>query len=221
MGGFPLFLDCLWGIETKSGNGIGGKTGHVFRLPMRNWNVNQEAYWRAWAYFVFRLPMRNWNLDRLSFEWSSWLRFLDCLWGIETYRRLYMYAYIYEFLDCLWGIETFLKRENKVMPCPFLDCLWGIETGISLRSVGRDNWVFRLPMRNWNEIPTRNSCFIPALVFRLPMRNWNPDLNKLLSFSSSFLDCLWGIETLNAADRKAVLDEFLDCLWGIETQFYC
>ena len=76
--------------------------------------------------------------------------------------------------------------------------------------------VYRLPMRNWNRIAVSEyGDFIR--VYRLPMRNWNQRLHLDRHSVFTFIDYLWGIETIKKKGAKKMEGLFIDYLWGIET----
>ena len=98
----------------------------------------------------------------------------------------------------------------------FLAYLWGIETQVEWRELRACDYVFSVPMRNWNatmsrkislalmvfSVPMRNwnssSAFLAAAtigVFSVPMRNWNSVFPDLPPKAELFLAYLWGIET--------------------------
>jgi len=56
------FIDYLWGIETLPPLFQKGHSKAVYRLPMRNWNEDEEVR-EVVGRAVYRLPMRNWNED--------------------------------------------------------------------------------------------------------------------------------------------------------------
>ena len=99
------FLDYLWGIETSGSASLGVLNYIVFRLPMRNWNLDRGER-LGQTVTVFRLPMRNWNFLLGSFVASGSIEFLDYLWGIETTFPFRSNDLCRTFLDYLWGIET-------------------------------------------------------------------------------------------------------------------
>mgnify|MGYP007076487349 CR=1 FL=1 len=101
---------------------------------------------------VYRLPMRNWNANLGDDIDYSKIKFIDYLWGIETYKIL---AWI--------GIKNL-----------FIDYLWGIETSVSSGCFFKCSQVYRLPMRNWNQ-SLNSMCVSCCRVYRLPMRNWNSE----------------------------------------------
>ena len=166
--------------------------------------------------FVYRVPMRNWNRLIFLYDYNR-KRFIACLWGIETGRIPFVHFSKFMFIACLWGIETLYY---KYIVAFFI-------------------FVYRVPMRNWNPVPSTGSIkgrgFIACLwgietkhfqvelnltnwVYRVPMRNWNYDYNRKRSLT---LICLsrayeelkqWSEFTSYFYSR-----EFIACLWGIET----
>ena len=77
------------------------------------------------------------------------------------------------FIACLWGIETPIINNCSEICVTFIACLWGIETWWHLQILSILKNVYRVPMRNWNEL--QKFVFHPSF--------W-------------FIACLWGIETV-------------------------
>jgi len=78
--------------------------------------------------------------------------------------------------------------------------------------------VYRLPMRNWNKL--KGKKFIELyLVYRLPMRNWNLSipLTSAMDIDSVYRLPMrnWNLLVLNLRSLEMYL--FIDYLWGIET----
>ena len=146
------------------------------------------------------------------------LRFLACLWGIETPFKCLIFwtkRWVFSVPMRNWNQKKILKKLklNFVFSVPmrnwnsigyspdkdtyimFLACLWGIETQIYIRK-----WWFRT---NW---------FLACL--------WGIETSKdcISGFDLfQFLACLWGIETLVNHETTLAGSLFLACLWGIET----
>ena len=155
-----------WNSTAKS---LSDTLSIVFTLPMRNWNssVGSKSQLQASSFYptyeelkccarqesgrwlvVFTLPMRNWNIS-LSHRYTSKLKFLPYLWGIEIafagggiVRRPTVFTLpmrnwnsehsIYlehnnKFLPYLWGIEIFTPPFLWGLRNMFLPYLWGIE----------------------------------------------------------------------------------------------
>ena len=123
---------------------------------------------------VFTVPMRNWNLFYFWSWFCFWFWFLQYLWGIETFLRYhFIYPLSKQFLQYLWGIETiqclliplyafsFYSTYEELKPpkleriqrmWAFLQYLWGIETRNIWWYFNFYEWVFTVPMRNWNRL---------------------------------------------------------------------
>ena len=80
---FARFLQYLWGIETFFYSYSAIPYLQVFTVPMRNWNYIMYLACFYW-YYVFTVPMRNWNRGHRG-SISQRGRFLQYLWGIETF----------------------------------------------------------------------------------------------------------------------------------------
>ena len=142
---------------------------------------------------VFILPMRNWN----NLQFCKNVVFYSFH---LTYEELKLINLIYH-PDV--SIRFHLTYEELKL------------VGMSYYSPG--NWVFILPMRNWNQevaeaiekvynvfiLPMRNwnhqeiqEKAAKLLVFILPMRNWNFVFFRCPRFLlATFSSYLWGIET--------------------------
>ena len=234
-----LFLLYLWGIETPK---------FTMLIDIR--------------FQVFTLPMRNWNTRFAQSDVAEKYKFLLYLWGIETLRPVGLCLWRVKFLLYLWGIETgissfkspllwrfyFTYEELKQSPKThlkyssflFLLYLWGIETLDWNRLSCIVNWVFTLPMRNWNipriaqdgsgtyvfTLPMRNWNFpktdpppaLPAIVFTLPMRNWNiAEAKKAKKPKKGFYFTYEELKPDYLTQKALRFCAFLLYLWGIET----
>ena len=122
-----LFLQYLWGIETKEIIRSLFYTKLVFTVPMRNWNSVFPIKAR-YVRLVFTVPMRNWNKCRRSWKRVCGNRFYS------TYEELKLRLPNKGALRkaCFYSTYEELKQVSKVMKTgmwqSFLQYLWGIET---------------------------------------------------------------------------------------------
>ena len=157
------FLECLWGIETTIWAFDNEVKGHVFRVPMRNWNNFSILIFPSPLY-VFRVPMRNWNsYDNPDIVMINTIVFRVPMrnWNFHCQVATTQYTAVFrvpmrnwncnhqeaskqklsEFLECLWGIETcYIPRDRQIKQQKFLECLWGIETFFILHKLISKKW---------------------------------------------------------------------------------
>ena len=166
-----MFLECLWGIETRFC--VWQATIHacVFRVPMRNWNQTYATALLAIA-IVFRVPMRNWNSYGSLHSMCPIFKFLECLWGIETEKLTkhnYSLSWVFRVPMRNWNSNKMEERAigDEVFRVPMRNWNYKLKEDVLTFML-----VFRVPMRNWN-YNTWHLCRNKQRVFRVPMRNWN------------------------------------------------
>ena len=108
---------------------------NVFTVPMRNWNC-LSSHTDLSIHPVFTVPMRNWNDNNNKEAATTEVKFLQYLWGIETFTRRSSWDYGWVFT---------VPMRNWV-----LQYLWGIETCKLSATLPILKIVFTVPMRNWN-----------------------------------------------------------------------
>ena len=211
-----LFLQYLWGIETRFPVQEGGGCVLVFTVPMRNWNklLNNRSSNKP---HVFTVPMRNWNgtrpastfLLRMVFtvpmrNWNlrySVLCEIDLKSFYSTYEELKRTIWpsnISKFFLCFYStyeeLKLFFVYPNVLLTTSFLQYLWGIET---------------------MDMITNMAYFTLFLQYL-----WGIETKLLFcrySDQVKFLQYLWGIETDLVWRRSELAELFLQYLWGIET----
>ena len=146
---FYGFLQYLWGIETLT--------------------VHSP---RTFFFNVFTVPMRNWNFVLLD-------SFVATIFGFySTYEELKLsFAISIALLKlCFYSTYEELKHMNvanlEAYALSFLQYLWGIETKNKSNTVTLVQYVFTVPMRNWNPATGIEDDY-DVMVFTVPMRNWN------------------------------------------------
>ena len=100
-----------------------------------------------------------------------------------------------KFSSYLWGIETLRQDVDMFSGARFSSYLWGIETKIvpaySLFPIPR----FHLTYEELKQRAISKVIVPDNYVFILPMRNWNPSGVQTVATTESFSSYLWGIET--------------------------
>ena len=210
------FSAYLWGIET--GQGVPGE-------------------WKSGC--VFSIPMRDWNLGFPAGVLSGWTRFSAYLWGIETRCGGESHTGRSKFSAYLWGIETqSCKYSFKSSSVGFQHTYEGLKHEFLTGDWSFGGGVFSIPMRDWNmventhwhmctmfsaylwgiETPTSKYCIpLHVPVFSIPMRDWNSVVFFAVPHPLPFSAYLWGIETITKPSRFKRSDWFSAYLWGIET----
>ena len=122
-----LFIEYLWGIETKKNILIGSdKVAFIEYL----WGIETS------------IPNR---CIRARYN-----PFIEYLWGIETWLKMYAKLSWEWFIEYLWGIETVIHQLILTKMIMFIEYLWGIETKSLTFLTLFMIFVYRIPMRDWN-----------------------------------------------------------------------
>ena len=105
---FVLFVEYLWGIETKKFENNLKLYIFVCRIPMRDWNSCASCCIRT-ALLVCRIPMRDWNLFLLLQSQRIFVLFVEYLWGIETKKfenNLKLYIFVCRIPMRDWNFQA-------------------------------------------------------------------------------------------------------------------
>ena len=229
---------------------------------MRNWNGRIQAWKITKCYSSFHLTYEELKLSssfrvnsvsrcfHLTYEelkpkrkaerrWWWLCRFSSYLWGIET-RCVHCFSWsVQRFSSYLWGIETFSRPVYFVNESKFSSYLWGIETRGWALGLLEQNFVFILPMRNWNRKPrlanhsiTSFSSYLWGIETNcLVLRQTSWFLRFHLTYEELKLRCsyfffsIWIIVFIlpmrnwnrNVPSMNWILRAFSSYLWGIET----
>ena len=137
-----------------------------------------------------------WGIETIQ-RWICWI---DC-WSFQrTYEELkqHFYLSVDTYNPCFQRTYEELKPGKPVIirrySVPFSAYLWGIETRIAFHSALEADWVFSVPMRNWNSQILKGGGKTEG-VFSVPMRNWNSMFRLGFLLCHLFSAYLWGIET--------------------------
>ena len=165
--------------------------------------------------------MRNWNLYIFFLIWTYVRKFSSYLWGIETDWALQESAKLAVFSSYLWGIETQVDKPFVVFRSFSFHLTYEElkQTGVFWKTRIDWQWVFILPMRNWNRDMCRGrnehsgnefSSYLWGIEtieifriegvgfqrFHLTYEELKPKLLSRVSKSAwTFSSYLWGIET--------------------------
>ena len=103
----------------------------VFTVPMRNWNGKADKG-QGKDIEVFTVPMRNWNIKAASLRASFMLSFYSTYEELKLRTGKGAPGAEEKFLQYLWGIETWTILLIMFDGMAFLQYLWGIETSFFL-----------------------------------------------------------------------------------------
>ena len=165
----------------------------VFSVPMRNWNKLHKSKSMKLS-SVFSVPMRNWNSLNSASSGTTKVGFQRTYEELKQVMATDTIPADLPFSAYLWGIETGQTHMVITGTSLFSAYLWGIETPIRWKHTLESNFVFSVPMRNWNTDTrvsaagfTGFSAYLWGIettvssgtrpgsitVFSVPMRNWN------------------------------------------------
>ncbi len=160
--------------------------------------------------------MRHWNADNSSAHVRVPTAFLPYLWGIETHVAKPSYLHSPYFYPTYEALKRMAKTIQIGVENDFYPTYEALKLSCSLRNM-LNIPIFTLPMRHWNKSLVSERA-ADLTIFTLPMRHWNSlDTIFTLTFASSFLPYLWGIETQYNQWVVEWRFGFLPYLWGIET----
>ena len=124
--------------------------GHVFTLPMRNWNCQQNFSTPPWC------PRFYFTYEELKHRVQTTVEDGDvCFYFTYEELKHIRYAslkwFLYRFLLYLWGIETltYLQLPSHLQ-CRFYFTYEELKQGEGKGPLKDTGEVFTLPMRNWN-----------------------------------------------------------------------
>ena len=141
--------------------------------------------------------MRNWNNYMPALDSYVKLKFIACLWGIETQFQ-----------------QMVLKLTNACLSRAYEE----LKLGVAFKEIYQNMSVYRVPMRNWNYGYTSGNLDNSSSLSRA-----YEELKLYIKFAHFkpprwFIACLWGIETNYSIALFNNTITFIACLWGIETK---
>ena len=151
MNQWNAFIAYLWGIETKYAKFYLTIFSFVYRVPMRNWNLYHNHLNHLHRLSLSRTYEELKHVIK-SFDWRNKISLS------RTYEELKQYFLYWDLYLEIGLSRTYEELKLKYFSYkrisfyPFIAYLWGIETLYVRRSLKMRLSVYRVPMRNWNNL---------------------------------------------------------------------
>ena len=144
-----MFLQYLWGIETKFWTMKDSSFIKVFTVPMRNWNTlpfcKSESI--APCFYSTYEELKQRRRDKI---WRRHKGFYSTYEELKPFPICLVQVNSWSFYSTYEELKPPRERPLSVLMIAFLQYLWGIETrSDNMAGTGKE-FVFTVPMRNWN-----------------------------------------------------------------------